>query len=85
MIHKLKITPERLSNLIAGNKKAELRLNDRDYQMNDFLEFDKDDPMYEGKRLGVILKSPVHFKITHIHSGLGLLPGYVVLSVERVD
>ena len=85
MIHNLKITPERLSNLIAGNKKAELRLNDRDYQMSDVLEFDKDDPLYESKRLGITLKSPVHFLITHIHSGLGLEPGYVMLSVERVE
>jgi len=49
-----------------------VRINDRDYQLADELEFYD---LNTSKR--------VSFKITHIHSGLGLQQNYVVLSVER--
>lgn len=71
MEHSLKIGKERLKNLIVGKKKCEVRFNDRDYQGGDILVFYDD-----GKE--------VKFLVTHIHSGLGVQPGYVVLSVDRV-
>ena len=71
--HKLKIEENYLKNLISGRKKAEIRNNDRDYQVGDVLIFTDS--------LGV----DYCFKITHIHSGLGLQEGYVCLSVERSD
>ena len=83
MIHKLKIEKEYLQNLINVRKKSEIRLNDRDYQIGDVLEFDMFNCMHESGWYRT--SEPVCFVITHIHSGLGLLPGYVVLSVERVD
>lgn len=67
MTHKLKIEKEYLLNLLNGRKKSEVRLNDRDYQVGDILNF---------------VNTAGKFKITHIHSGLGLKEGYVVLSVE---
>ena len=67
--HSLKIEENYLRNLISGKKKAEVRFNDRDYQVGDILEFSND--------MGNIY----YFHITHIHSGLGLKEGYVVLSV----
>lgn len=77
MIHKLKIEPNYLTNLLSGVKKSEIRLNDRDYQFGDILEFSywKDIDNY----------IQVQFKITHIHSGLGLTENYVVLSVELLE
>lgn len=81
MIHKLKIEPQYLENLIAGRKKSEVRLNDRDYQLGDVLEFVES---FTNKK-GWQDSRTIRFLITHIHSGLGLQPGYVVLSVERVD
>jgi ParB family chromosome partitioning protein len=71
MEHSLKINKEYLANLMDGKKKSEIRLNDRDYQLGDYLIF-RDD------------KKEYYFKITHIHSGLGLKEGYVVLSVSFV-
>ncbi len=71
--HYLKVGDDYLRNLTLGRKKAEVRLNDRDYQVGDILEFrvfDNDEYLY------------FSFKITHIHSGLGLKEGYVVLSLE---
>lgn len=73
MKHSLKIEQQYLTNLLSGAKKAEIRYNDRDYQLGDTLEFYHLDSHQD-----------VAFKITHIHSGLGLQGGYVALSVEQV-
>ena len=72
MKHELKIEDNYLTNLLSGKKKAEIRLNDRDYQQGDTLEFWNSE-----------IEEYVEFKITHIHSGLGLEKNYVCLSVER--
>lgn len=74
MIHKLKIGEEYLRNILEGKKKSEIRLNDRDYQAGDTIEFWQN----------VYSELPVKhsFTITHIHSGLGLRENYVVLSIE---
>jgi len=74
--HKLKIKENYLRNLSYRKKKCEIRFNDRDYQMGDFLEFsviENDEPLY------------FIYRITHIHSGLGMQDGYVCLSLERVN
>ena len=76
MIHELKIKKVYLDNLLSGIKKAEVRINDRDYQKGDTLQFvdhSNERPTY------------YNFKITHIHSGLGMEGHYVVLSVEFID
>ena len=67
MKHELKIEKQHLENLLSGKKKAEVRYNDRYYQVGDILEFGRN----------------IHFLITHIHSGLGMKEPFVVLSVER--
>ena len=77
MRHELKIGREYLKNLVAGRKKAEVRYNDRDYQVNDTLVFNHcgvEDGEYE-----------FVFGVTHVHSGLGLADGYVMLSVVRIQ
>ena len=70
--HSLKIDPDYFRNLMSGVKKAEVRINDRDYQLGDILEFYNHETE----------QGYVYFKITHIHSGLGMEGHYVVLSVE---
>ena len=72
LIHDLKIKKEYLVRLISGDKKHEIRNNDRDYQLHDVLRFED-----KGKNFD--------FRITHIHSGLGLKEGYVVLSVKQIE
>ena len=73
MLHELKIKENYLTNLVHGKKKSEIRVNDRDYQVGDVLQFIKykglDPPKY------------YYFKITHIHSGLGMEKNYVCLSL----
>lgn len=74
MIHELKITDERYINILKGDKKAEVRLNDRDYQKGDTIVFTHLNRKARGNNVYVI---------THIHSGLGLEHGYVVLSLKE--
>lgn len=74
MNHQLKIEPQYLENLLSGRKKAEVRVNDRDYQLGDTLEFwDRNSDQF------------VKFSVTHVHSGLGMEGHYVVLSVEPMN
>ena len=81
MEHELKIEDNYLLNLLIGRKKAEVRKNDRDYQVGDTLVFLASDSVRDSAACAL----RVQFRITHIHSGLGLAEGYVVLSVERVE
>jgi len=74
MNHKLKIQQEYLDNLVLGIKKVEIRINDRDYQSGDTLEFN-DYSAYDNPKTYT-------FKITHIHSGIGMKENFVALSVE---
>ena len=73
MIHKLKIDKIHLDDLLSGRKRAEIRLNDRDYKVGDFLEF----------RDLTNIPNPILriFRVTHMHTGLGLKRNYAVLSV----
>ena len=38
-LHELKIKDEYYEDIISGTKKAELRKNDRDYQVGDLIHF----------------------------------------------
>ncbi len=69
--HTLKIEENYLMNLQSGIKTHEVRYNDRDYQKGDTIVF------IDG---AVAWK----YEITHIHSGLGMKDGYVVLSLKKI-
>ena len=75
--HELKIKSSPLKNLLKGKKKSEIRYNDRNYQVNDILKFYNADAIFVDEQY-------LYFKITHIHSGLGLRKGYICLSVEKI-
>lgn len=80
MEHQLKITQYFLLRIMSGQKQFDVRLNDRDFQVGDIinylpLESDNYNCYAEGK-------TPPHVKITYVHSGIGLLDKYVVLGLE---
>ena len=75
-IHELKIEPMYLKNLLEGKKRCEVRYNDRDYQVGDVLEFDD--------LTGIDAYQTFQFKVLHIHAGIGMREGYVVLSVVQI-
>jgi ASC-1-like (ASCH) protein len=78
MEHNLKIEDAHLQRLLTGEKKAEIRLNDRDFQLGDVLKFKE----YKYDTNILVYHT---FRITHIHSGLGMAFNYVVLSVEKIS
>lgn len=74
--HRLKCHTEFFRSTVAGSKKAEVRLNDRDYHRGDFLylmEWDADDGRFTGWEVGPL-------EVTHILVSSHLAPGYVMLS-----
>ena len=73
-IHKLKIQPEYLDDLLFNHKTFEVRNNDRGYQINDVLVF-------QDKRTNLVH----YFKVKYIHSGLGMQEGYVCMSVVYME
>ena len=75
MQHELKIEENYLDNLLSGKKKCEIRYNDRDYQLDDILLF---------KKYGFQKVKEHFFRVTHIHSGLGLNDGYIIMSVVEI-
>jgi len=78
-IHTLKIWQEYYSQVISGNKKFEIRNNDRDFQVGDVLilqEYDPDVDSYTGEMVSA--------KITYI-TNFGQKENYVVMSIELID
>ena len=71
---KLKTLPQYFEEVVKGNKKAELRFNDRDFKVGDIYELEEyDGKTYTGRSVTV--------RITHILEGFeGLAKGWCVFS-----
>ncbi len=71
---KLKTLPQYFEEVVKGNKKAELRLNDRDFKVGDIYELEEyDGKTYTGRSVTV--------RITHILEGFeGLAKGWCMFS-----
>jgi hypothetical protein len=80
VVHLLKCHENYLKRLVLGHKTAEVRYNDRDYQLGDIICFSLTSGLQE---LLDIEADRVDYEITHIHSGLGLQEGYVMLSLGK--
>lgn len=78
--HKLKILPKHFRDVVSGNKKFEVRYNDRDYRVNDILilqEWNDEKSLFTGSFISV--------SVTHILDDEKYLQkGYVILSIARV-
>lgn len=81
MIHNIKCDPEYFGALKNGNKTFEVRLNDRNYQVGDFLnikEFNREKQEYTGF---VVLR-----EITYVLKDYPAIdPDYVVLGVKEIQ
>lgn len=82
MTHCIKIREQYADAVADGRKNFEVRLNDRGYNAGDEVaftvvnEFDMTDlfhPLNKKK-----------YKITYVHSGLGMENGYVVFGIEEI-
>lgn len=75
-IHDLKIAPEHFEAVKSGEKRAEFRINDRDYSCGDVLRFHEWEPEngYTGKRVSV--------RVTDVTDLTVWVGNYVILSVQ---
>jgi hypothetical protein len=81
MKHELKIWPENMEAILSGKKKAEIRVNDRGYQVGDLLILREWEPRTE--KYGTRETSLVVTWIDECPSPTAnIKSGYVVLSFE---
>lgn len=80
-LHNLKIMHHYKVDVDSGRKKAELRKNDRDYQVDDLIRFTEVFADGHQKICDEL------WQITHILKDVpqyGLKPGYCILSIEKI-
>jgi len=88
MLHKIKIEQCHLIHILEGTKTFEIRLNDRNYQVGDIIEHDpiqtEQNYDYEAflSEAGTI-ELP-RYEITHVHSGFGLIDGWIILGIKQL-
>ncbi|EAN6475176.1 hypothetical protein CXH12_10855 [Citrobacter portucalensis] len=79
-VHELKIGPMFFSEVLSGNKKAEFRINDREFKCGDFLMLREWEGEYTGNQFIV--------RITHILEVSKLVSdcsNWVMLSIEPIN
>ena len=81
--HRIKIWPSHYEAVLSGEKRAELRRNDRDYAVGDELRLCEFDPGY--KYRGRLTGREHRVRVTHVIHGSteGLDPYFVVLSIAE--
>lgn len=80
-IPSIKILPEYFEEVLSGRKRAELRLNDRDYKKGDIYDLREWNPKrerYTGRRINI--------EITHVLEGFeGLKKGWCMFSFKTYE
>ncbi|HFO7896108.1 TPA: DUF3850 domain-containing protein [Escherichia coli] len=78
VVHTLKTLPQHFAAVRSGKKRAELRINDRDFREGDMLILEEALPGSDmtGKSVCV--------RITHVADVSDYAPGYVLLSIAPV-
>lgn len=81
-LHKIKIREEFADDVLNGDKRFEVRENDRGYQKGDFIQFDVIGGMGLSRHHDL---NDVRFEITYVLSGWGVKDGYVVFGIRKSD
>ena len=77
MKHELKILPEYFNSIIFGNKRFEIRKNDRDFKVGDVLKLME---YTDGNYTGNFIQREIIY-IFHGDGNYGLEKGYCVLGL----
>lgn len=86
MTHVLKVWPDPYWATHSGEKTAEFRKDDRDYQVGDTLILQPWSPkeFQPGQPQGYLNWPALHAKVSHATRGPHVPPGYVMLSLQQV-
>jgi hypothetical protein len=87
MTHSLKTDPIVFQAVFDGSKTHEIRLNDRDFRVGDTLNLIETESSGDAMRAGARLKytgRAVEKRVSHVLSGYGLHPDWVILSFAAV-
>lgn len=81
MTHHIKLEMPFCDPVLTGQKRFEIRYNDRDYRAGDYIVFIPVDPETKNRVIhDISLKT---YKITYLLSGWGLKDGYVAFGIEE--
>lgn len=84
--HELKCDPEPFQAAWESLKKSEIRYNDRDYQVGDFILLKETTlPASEIKRRARYTGRQMFIIIEHIQEGYGIMPGHVLMSFSVIE
>ncbi len=81
--HDLKILPKHFAAVVRGEKKAEFRINDRNFAVGDLLCLRMYGECPEFMHPAAFANAHTWVRITHITDLAEWAPGYVMLSIER--
>lgn len=81
MTHHIKLALTFCQPVMTGQKRFEIRYNDRDYRTGDYIAFIPADPE-TGRRTHHPIASR-KYRITYLLSGWGLKDGYVAFGIEE--
>jgi hypothetical protein len=82
-VHVLKTWPPYFDMVANGTKRFELRRDDRGFEVGDALDLQEWDPgiqAYTGKSVGCVITC-----IVRDAPQFGLMPGFVILGIARLD
>lgn len=85
--HELKTDPELFDAVALSDKTHEIRFNDRQFQVGDWLILRRTEHTGEEMRNGAPLVysgKMISAMVTHVLTGYGLLEGWCVLSIKNV-
>ena len=85
MIHTLKTWPQPLEAVRAGKKTFEVRKNDRNYKVGDFLilmEWNPEELCFTGNEVDVIVTYILKADDIPNEYGFGLTPGTVIMGIK---
>jgi hypothetical protein len=89
MIHELKTWPEYFKPLLEGTKTFEIRNNDRNFKVGDFLilqEWEPNKKVYTTRSVGAVVNYILESNIdVNYGLDLGIKPGYVVMSITVIQ
>lgn len=81
--HRIKLQECYCDTVMMRDKRAELRINDRDYQKGDTIRFL---PVTDEGRPAEHEITDKRYTITHVLTNVqGLIPGYAILSIREVQ